>query len=236
MVPRNLPLAICLLAAAMAAPAVAQDGPKASFDCKKAATPVEKAICEGNYTAELDVAMDELYRGVFGKAEGPKRTAVESAQRQWLAARNTRCGRAKPDGECLARLYKDRIVVLSREWRALGGVAQGSAIAGRYAYREKGEAGEMLLAEMPDGSVYVQVETVNTNHRSPHSCTFGGRLKTRNADVLEYREPETSKTCGLQISVKGNRLEFSELPKDCFEISRHYCGAHGFMLGNYVKR
>ena len=237
---RNRPLAICLFAAAVAvsfaAGALAQDGPKASFDCKKAATPVEKAICEGNYTAQLDVAMDELYRGVLGKAEGAKRTAVETAQRQWLAARSTRCGQAKPNGECLARLYKDRIVALSREWRALGGVAQGSAIAGRYAYREKGEAGEMLLAEMPDGSVFVLVETVNVNHRSPHSCTFDGRLKTRNGDVLEYREPETSKTCGFQISVNGNRLAFSELPKDCFELSRHYCGMHGFMLGNYVKR
>lgn len=231
---RNFAVATCLLAAC--AVATAQEGPKASFDCKKAASAVEKAICEGNYTAELDVVLDELYRAVMSKAEAAKRAAIESGQRQWLGVRNTSCGRAKPDTECLARLYKDRIVELSREWRAIGGTVKGTAISGHYAYREKGEAGEMLLAEMPDGSVHVQVETVNTSHRSPHSCTFGGRLKTRTGDVLEYREPETSTSCGLQVSVKGNRAVLSETPKDCFEIARHYCGAHGFMLGNYVKR
>lgn len=232
---RNGMFATCLLALA-AGFAAAQEGPKASFDCKQARTAVEKTICDGPFTAELDLALHDLYRGVAAKAEGAKRAAIEAAQRRWLTARDTQCGRTKPDVGCLDRLYMDRIVALSREWRALGGVTTGTGISGRYAYREKGEAGEMLLAEMPDGAVFVQVSTVNTNHQSPHSCTFGQRLKTRSGDVLEYREPEASKTCGLQISVKGNRAVFSEIPKDCFEIARHYCGAHGFMLGNYVRR
>ena len=118
----------------------------------------------------------------------------------------------------------------------LGGTAQGTSISGRYVYREKGNAGEMLLAEMPDGAVYLQAETVNTNHPSPHTCSFSGRLKTRSADVLHYREPESSKTCGLQVSVAGNRAMLSEMPKECFELAQYYCGAHGYMLGNYVRR
>ena len=210
--------------------------PAFAFDCAKAATPVEKAICETPFLADLDRIMDELYRGVAAKLEGPKRVALTNGQNQWLMARNTKCGKAKPDTGCLDGMYKDRIVALAREWRAAGGETAGSAISARYTYREKGESGEIVLAEMPDGSVYVQVETVNVNHRSPHSCSFNGKLTTRTGDVLEYREPETSKTCGLKISVKGNRLEFSETPKDCFELSRNYCGMHGFMLGNYTRR
>lgn len=236
MTKRALFAAALLFSGTTAVPVLAQDGPKASFDCKKASTSVEKAICDGPFLADLDRIMDEVYRGVSAKLEGPKRAALTNVQNQWLQSRNTKCGRAKPDQDCLSNLYKDRIVALAREWRAAGGAATGSPISGRYTYREKGERGEMLLAEMPDGSVYVQVETVNANHRSPHSCSFNEKVKTRAGDVLEYTEPQTSKTCGLKIAVQGNRLTFSESPKDCFELSRNYCGMHGFMLGNYTRR
>ena len=224
MLARNAILAACLAAA----PAAAQD---ASFDCKKASTPVEKAICEGNDTADLDRALATLYRAALEKA-GDKRAAAEAAQRRWLAARDTSCGRAKPDTECLARLYKERIVALARAARG----APGTFITGRYAYREKAQAGEMFLAEMPDGTTLVLIDTVNVGHISPHTCSFGDYVKDRQGDVLRFRSEEASKTCALEFAVTGNRAVVRAAPKECFELAQYFCGAHGFMLGNYVKR
>ena len=76
----------------------------------------------------------------------------------------------------------------------------------------------------------------DVGHQSPHTCSFSGRLSDRRGDVLGYREQEASKTCGLEIAVTGSRAVISETPKDCFEAAQYYCGAHGYMLGNYVRR
>jgi len=222
---RAFALAACLLAV----PAWAQEGPKASFDCKKAATRVERAICQGLHTAELDRAMDELYRAALEKA-GAQRAATEAKQRQWLAARDTRCGRSKPDVTCIEKTYKQRIVELARAARG----AAGPFVSGSYDYRQKGEGGEMFLAELPDGNTMVLVETVNVGHQSPHTCTFMERLK--GGAVLRYSDPQASKTCALEIAVTGNRAVMRESPKDCFEVAQYYCGAHGYMLGTYVKK
>jgi uncharacterized protein len=222
---RTLAAAACLIAA----PAAAQEGPKASFDCKKAATPVERAICQGLHTAELDRAMDELYKAALAKV-GAERAAVEAQQRQWLAQRNTACGRAKPGVTCIEKLYKQRIVALARSARG----TTGPFVSGCYDYRQKGEGGEMFLAELPDGNTLVLIETVNVGHQSPHTCTFMERLK--GGGVLRYADANASKTCALEIAVTGNRAVVRESPKDCFEVAQYYCGAHGYMLGTYVRK
>jgi hypothetical protein len=93
----------------------------------------------------------------------------------------------------------------------------------------------MFLAELPDGNTLVLIETVNVGHQSPHTCTFMERL-TPARGVLRYSKAEESKTCALEIGVTGNRAVMRESPKDCFELARYYCGAHGYMLGTYVRR
>ena len=153
---------------------------------------------------------------------------------RFAAYRDARCGRAKVDPTCLERLYKERITALVRAVR--GPEAKGSFITGSYDYRQKGEAGEMFLAEMPDGSTLVLIETVNVGHRSPHTCTYLERVKDRRADVLSIKDAQASKKCGLEIAVTGNRAVLRETPKDCFEVAQYHCGAHGYMLGTYVKR
>ena len=231
MLVRNLVLATCLLAA----PAAAQQGSRASFDCAKARTPVEKAICGGEYLADLDLVLDEVYRAVIASSEQEIRQNVDKAQKAWLARRDTACGKAKPDGGCLARLYKARIVDLVGTWRAFGN-GTGARISGSYAYREKGLGGEMFLAELPDGRIFVQVETVNTGPQSPHTCTLTARVKERRGDVLDHRDPDGSKTCAIEIEVKGNRATLREAPKECFELAQYWCGARATMLGSYVRR
>ena len=226
---RKIALATCLLAA----PAAAQDE-KTSFDCAKARQPVERAICGTPELAALDLVMDEIYRAVMKSAEQEIRQNVDRAQKAWLVRRHTACGRAKPDTECISRIYKARIVDLVGTWRAFGN-GKGSPITGRYTYRQKGLAGEMFLAELPGGATFVAVDTANTGN-NPHTCTLSERVKERRGDLIEYRDAGVSKTCAIQIEVKGNAAVMRESPKDCFDLARHWCGVRGHMLGTYVKR
>jgi uncharacterized protein len=83
----------------------------ASFDCNKAATPDEIAICANPNVSNLDTIMATLY-GV--RMEIPMlmgaRGAARDEQRAWLASRGT-CGGSVA---CLQTSYQSRIAVLQQ--------------------------------------------------------------------------------------------------------------------------
>lgn len=95
-----------LLLAGAASPALA-------FDCAKARTPMEKAICADPAATQADDAMGAAYTAVqaaSGKAEGQ---ALLRNQRAWLQRRQSVCRDwSKPDptfdGACLARETRAR--------------------------------------------------------------------------------------------------------------------------------
>ena len=102
---RSFLLALFPLAAALFAPPAAA----ASFDCKKAATPTEKAICADPILSRLDEQLDDAYRVAQKRASS--RTALRDAQRQWLATRRDVCR----DAACLRAAYQARIDALLDE-------------------------------------------------------------------------------------------------------------------------
>lgn len=84
----------------------ATKGHAASFDCKKAGTQVEKAICATPKLGQLDEDLMAAYKKVAA--------TEKQSQRAWLEYRNT-CG---PDLQCLIEMYKSRIAVLERAARS----------------------------------------------------------------------------------------------------------------------
>jgi uncharacterized protein YecT (DUF1311 family) len=83
-----------------------------SFDCSKAATPVEKAICRDAELAKLDKELSQLYAKVL-ETQGEK---VKESQRAWLAERDKQC-KGKDNKEIiriLKELYKSRIDELQK--------------------------------------------------------------------------------------------------------------------------
>lgn len=72
----------------------------ASFDCAKASTSVEVAICSDEQLSDLDKQLARVY-----KQAGPDQ---KTQQRAWLKYRNT-CG---SNVQCLVEVYKQRISVL----------------------------------------------------------------------------------------------------------------------------
>src|SRR6478735_8104066 len=81
----------------------------ASFDCAKAGTPTEKAICADPILSRLDEQLDDAYRVAQKRAES--RIALRDAQRKWLATRRDVCR----DSGCLRAAYEARIDALLDE-------------------------------------------------------------------------------------------------------------------------
>ncbi|WP_454713769.1 lysozyme inhibitor LprI family protein [Caulobacter segnis] len=97
LIPALVLTAVC---AAFAAPAAA-----ASFDCRKARTSDEKAICANRDLNDQDVRMDQLYGITRHLVPMGGRGAIMDDQRSWLQARK-QCG---ANQACLKRSYDGRI-------------------------------------------------------------------------------------------------------------------------------
>lgn len=74
----------------------------AGFDCAKAVSFVEKAVCADKRLSELDDALASAYKETAANAADP--ASLKSGQLAWLKTRN-----ACQDLDCLLALYKKRI-------------------------------------------------------------------------------------------------------------------------------
>jgi uncharacterized protein YecT (DUF1311 family) len=111
----RMKLACSVLAAAVilmsAAPASA-----ASFDCAKAATPVERAICADPALSRLDVDIATTYSAAGAGLDDAMRARLQRSQREWLSHREA-------TREELAKSMKARLSLLRSPRRTLGGIA-----------------------------------------------------------------------------------------------------------------
>ena len=95
----------------------------ASFDCNKARTFVEKAICADATLGKLDEAMEKNYGGSLVTDIGAQpRRHLQRSQRTWLKTRD-RCR----TNACIEQAYRQRIDALC-EYPAITGVNWGCAV------------------------------------------------------------------------------------------------------------
>ncbi|MGA2276918.1 MAG: lysozyme inhibitor LprI family protein [Terracidiphilus sp.] len=104
----------------------------ASFDCKQAATPVEKAVCASPELNAADEKLAAAYKTALAAAPAEMKEAVREDQRNWLrgiAAHFTDCLSADYESVCtddpplyLLVYYKTRIEALQKLIQTKGGV------------------------------------------------------------------------------------------------------------------
>jgi uncharacterized protein len=104
----------CLLAGAAAA-----EGP--SFDCAKAGSEAEKAVCAESALAKLDRRLAERYRAALAAAEGldagsaEATQALKATQRGWIKGRDE-CWKAENLKACVRDAYQIREAELVSKW------------------------------------------------------------------------------------------------------------------------
>jgi len=103
----------------------------ASFDCARAATPMEKAICSNPELSRRDEVLARAYATALGGLSDEARAEVQAGQRAWLDFAGIACTTdarpftAEPTENqlaCLADVYRQRIDVLGQsrmqgDWR-----------------------------------------------------------------------------------------------------------------------
>ena len=96
---------------AFAATARAQNGP--SFDCAKASTVVERAICKSPELSRADRDMAALYAALVGKLSGAARDHLIKDQVRWIGNRGPACSDGPLETpQCLKTRYAGRVAFL----------------------------------------------------------------------------------------------------------------------------
>lgn len=85
-----------------------------SYDCAKAATEVERAICHVQSLADLDVQLNATYRSLASDLPSVEREKLKLEQQSWLRKRDRECAPYKGWVRCIAGMYEDRIAVLKK--------------------------------------------------------------------------------------------------------------------------
>lgn len=80
----------------------------ASFDCAKAESNVEKAICQNSEISELDSRLGKVYQHVLEKLNSGEKPKLVEEQKHWLRLSRNVCAKET----CLKHAYWSRLAVL----------------------------------------------------------------------------------------------------------------------------
>jgi uncharacterized protein len=79
-----------------------------SFDCQKAKSFVEKAVCQDPTLSDLDDELGSLYQSAMDNSTKPAASALKKQQLKWLAQRD-----ACQTNACVKKAYQKRIIDLN---------------------------------------------------------------------------------------------------------------------------
>ena len=86
-----------------------------SFDCRKAAKPMERMICQDAELSFLDRQMAESYQTVLQSASAERKEIIRRQQVKWFAEYSRACNAALSDEqrrECIDQRLNDRLMTL----------------------------------------------------------------------------------------------------------------------------
>ncbi|MDE2616259.1 MAG: hypothetical protein KGL73_04455 [Burkholderiales bacterium] len=131
--PKRFLLALCLMLTSTYAAS-------ASFDCSKASSMIEIAICSDNALDALDVELADVY--TKSVAVDPSHKKV---QRDWLKKRNS-CA----DNDCIRKAYEDRIRELKALTRAEAAQPLAAIVTPQQTVPQPSSAVEVVPAPVPE--------------------------------------------------------------------------------------
>lgn len=202
--------------------AQAQDSP--SFDCSKARTHVEKALCSdyGTGLGWIDRTMAELFKASH-QVPGADPDALQASQRAWLAQRNHCSGSDDKITACLLASYRARFVELSAPY-------DQRHLTGKYTSDEVN--GDLDGVLFPDGTLSVGIRSAGPPP-AYDQCAISFRAPL-DADKLHYVAPAADvpdDKCTVDLTVNSSRLHVVSTP-DC---RSYYCGGGAVFDGAYRK-
>ncbi len=123
----------------------------AGFDCSKASTLVEKAICSDSELSKLDDLLTISYKEALRNISDTDK--LKSEQRNWLSNTRNKC----QDADCLKRAYNKRISDISTVTVGLSAHAEQTT---------KLDARDFVVADISIGMSKVNVKKIIGNPKS----------------------------------------------------------------------
>lgn len=166
----------------------------ASFDCAKAASHAEKAICADSSLSALDTRLAEAWKRAL--SSGGDLSALKSSQLQWLNERNA----CDEDALCLSDRYRERLATLS-----------GSPLA-----KDRWQQTWYLDSKNPTvGAVLTFSGAAPRLHFSIESNN-GGHEGALDGDIVLHGDRATfhKDACKLDFSRVGSRIEVEQKGAD----------------------
>ena len=147
----------------------------ASFDCKKAQSKMEKAICDNPKISKLDEELAENYQAAKGKLSAEAQKVFVNGQRSWVKFLSASCFtdfQAKPASKedaakCLETEYKARVAGLKSTGSLVGGFKT-------YAYFE----GDFKAYPKDEEVAFNRVSLVLIDDNSDNANTINSAIKT----------------------------------------------------------
>jgi uncharacterized protein len=201
----------------------------ASFDCQKAATPIEKAICANADLNLADEQMGDLYRAIRDVANEQEAALLKTEQRQWLTERIENCTDLAP--ACLLNLYQHRLDDFDVRLRALRDHQFPETLVYLVPHEiqmvdpnakdgwSSGTAEDCFSAQLQnDNELAFTYFSITTN---AHTCQLDGTATREGAEFI-WKSDEQDVTCTLHFELQDGVLQIKhDESTDC----TYYCGA-----------
>lgn len=176
-----------LLFAVLACATAAQ---ASSFDCAKAASASERAICADPYTAGLDSRLGKAWTATLAEAKDPK--ALRLGQREWLKQRD----QCQADLGCLRSQYLSRLMVLRYvnipfNWQ---GTWQRVSVSPFY-------GGELVIRRSGEARLSFDLSAMG----GAHSGVLAGKLQLKGGEA-RY----DVKGCKLRLTPRNGLLQVTQ--------------------------
>jgi uncharacterized protein len=197
-----------------------------SFDCAKASSEAEQAICKDAKLAELDAAIARAYAAALGKFKGAAAKALQEDQRSFLAIRDTSFG--WPDNNLAERLQY-RLTFLDEVAKA------AAAAGGDFGGTWENSYGLITIKPAAGGKFAIEAQAADPV-AARWVCDISDEVAPANgALTFDDADPTVPQEATATISLRreGPLLTVSEDVKP--EAVRAYCGHNGAMEGAYFR-
>lgn len=224
LIKNTFPAACAAVLSALSLTAAAAPEASPSFDCAKARTGAEKAICANQQLAALDVSIAKRYGEARKSLDATTAEALLRDQRSFTKvlddAFEQPFDKDKPIEELATRMKHRDAFFASLD------LAERKGFTGRW----RNISGEITLWKKPDGEILYE-GSADKPRTGSWSCNVEASGKV-NGEHLSVKSVDT-KGWVLNLKRQGYALVVEEQPPGAGSSGPPYCGANGTLAGTF---
>ena len=193
----------------------------ASFDCKKATTLVEQAICSNQKLSNLDQQLATIYKEAL--ANSPNQEALRKQQQEWLNLKRNSC----QEIACIKDAYLSRLTELRDSTMSI------QSISGEYQRYYRGKldknAATLIVRELSGGRVEIKGNAIwigNEETGNVHDGEIEG-IFVRQGNKVDYQDPNSKEEgCRLTLTFIKNGLTVTDDNLQCGGLNVTFDGVY----------